>query len=69
MTKNYKLIRLLTIISPLTAIIFALFMGAILILIAGANPIIAYTTLFQESFSSYFGFGNTLTKMTPLLLH
>lgn len=38
-----------------------------LILLAGANPIIAYTTLFQESLTTYFGFGNTLTKMTPLL--
>ena len=61
------MIRLLPIISPLIAIIFALIIGAILILIAGANPIIAYTSLFQESFSTYFGFGNTLTKMTPLL--
>ncbi|MFM2062058.1 MAG: hypothetical protein RLZZ507_1728 [Cyanobacteriota bacterium] len=67
MTKNHKLIRLLTIISPLIAIAFALFAGAILILLAGANPIVAYTALFQESLSTYFGFGNTLTKMTPLL--
>ncbi|TBR58036.1 sugar ABC transporter permease [Westiellopsis prolifica IICB1] len=56
------------IISPLIAIASALGVGAILILIAGANPIVAYTTLFQESLSTYFGFGNTLTKMAPLLL-
>ncbi|WP_071187425.1 ABC transporter permease [Trichormus sp. NMC-1] len=62
-----RLKRTLLIISPLIAIGFALFAGAILILLAGANPIIAYTALFQESLSSYFGFGNTLTKMTPLL--
>lgn len=37
-------------------------------LVAGANPIAAYTALFQESLSTYFGFGNTLTKMAPLLL-
>ena len=37
-------------------------------MLAGANPIAAYTSLFQESLLSYFGFGNTLTKMTPLLL-
>ncbi|GBE91938.1 nucleoside ABC transporter membrane protein [Nostoc cycadae WK-1] len=42
-------------------------MGAILIIFAGANPITAYTALFQESLANYFGFGNTLTKMTPLL--
>jgi general nucleoside transport system permease protein len=66
--------RLLPILSPLTAlaqpavgIVFALIVGAILIIFAGANPITAYIALFQESLSTYFGFGNTLTKMTPLL--
>ncbi|MFN6571548.1 ABC transporter permease [Dendronalium sp. ChiSLP03b] len=58
---------LLPILSPLIAVVSALLVGAILILLAGANPIAAYTTLFQESLSTYFGFGNTLTKMTPLL--
>ncbi|MBA3921141.1 MAG: ABC transporter permease [Nostocaceae cyanobacterium] len=55
-------------LSPLIAIAAALLVGASLILLAGANPITAYTALFQESLSTYFGFGNTLTKMTPLLL-
>ncbi|BAT52634.1 inner-membrane translocator [Nostoc sp. NIES-3756] len=59
--------QLVPILSPLIAIGSALIVGAILILIAGANPITAYTALFQESLSTYFGFGNTLTKMTPLL--
>lgn len=36
--------------------------------LAGANPLAAYTALFRESLTTYFGFGNTLTKMTPLLL-
>ncbi|BAY10991.1 ABC transporter permease [Calothrix sp. NIES-2098] len=58
---------LLPILSPLIAIACALIVGAILIIFAGANPIAAYTALFQESLSTYFGFGNTLTKMTPLL--
>ncbi|MBW4561388.1 MAG: ABC transporter permease [Mojavia pulchra JT2-VF2] len=72
-TTNY-LKLLLPILSPLIAlaqpvvgIASALIVGAILILLAGANPIAAYTALFQESLSTYFGFGNTLTKMTPLL--
>lgn len=56
------------IISPLLAILLALIVGAILIAIAGKNPIAAYLALFQESLFSYFGFGNTLTKMAPLLL-
>ncbi|GAB1539075.1 ABC transporter permease [Scytonema sp. NUACC21] len=60
--------QLLPILSPLLAIAMALLVGALLISIAGANPIAAYTALFQESLSTYFGFGNTLTKMAPLLL-
>jgi ABC-type uncharacterized transport system permease subunit len=64
---NNRLHLLLPILSPLIAIASALLVGAGLILLAGANPIIAYTALFQESLSTYFGFGNTLTKMTPLL--
>ncbi|MEC4813729.1 MAG: ABC transporter permease [Scytonema sp. PMC 1069.18] len=64
---SYRLQPLFPFLSPLIAILSALIVGAILILIAGANPINAYTVLFQESLSTYFGFGNTLTKMTPLL--
>lgn len=59
---------LLPILPPVIAIASALLVGAILILLAGANPIAAYTALFQESLSTYFGFGNTLTKVVPLLL-
>ncbi len=47
---------LLKFLSPIIAIASALFVGAILILIAGANPIAAYTALFQESLFDYFGF-------------
>jgi len=59
---------LLPIRSPLIAIAAALLVGAGLILIAGKNPLFAYTVLFQESLTNYYGFGNTLTKTTPLLL-
>ncbi len=67
MKMNFRQSQILPIISPLIAILSALLVGAILIVIAGANPITAYTALFQESLFTYFGFGNTLTKTTPLL--
>ncbi len=67
MITNNRIQLLLPILSSLIAIASALIVGAILILLAGANPLTAYTALFQESLSTYFGFGNTLTKMTPLL--
>ncbi|BAZ71138.1 MAG: ABC transporter permease [Pelatocladus maniniholoensis HA4357-MV3] len=68
MMEIYRSKLLQSIFSPLIAIASALIVGAVLILLAGANPITAYTALFQESLSTYFGFGNTLTKMAPLLL-
>ena len=58
----------LPILSPVIAIAAALLVGAILILLAGKNPLAAYAVLFQESLANYYGFGNTLTKTTPLLL-
>ena len=60
--------NLLPIISPLIAIALALGVGAILILLAKANPITAYGILIQESLTNYYGFGNMLTKTAPLLL-
>jgi simple sugar transport system permease protein len=59
---------LLPILSPLIAIAAALIVGAGLIIIAGKSPIAAYGALFQEAIANYYGFSNTLTKTTPLLL-
>lgn len=68
MQTNRIQLVVLPIVSPLIAIAAALCVGAGLILIAGQNPIAAYNALFQESLANYYGFGNTLTKTTPLLL-
>ncbi|HEY9637009.1 MAG TPA: ABC transporter permease [Coleofasciculaceae cyanobacterium] len=68
METNRRQPVVLPILSPLLAIAAALLVGAGLIIIAGKNPIAAYSTLFQEAIANYYGFGNTLTKTTPLLL-
>ncbi len=60
---NFKILS-----SPLFAIFFSLLMGAILISLIGKNPLEAYRILFQESLFNYYGFANTLTKTSPLLL-
>ncbi|MBD2021389.1 ABC transporter permease [Leptolyngbya sp. FACHB-36] len=60
--------RLLLVLSPMLAIAAALLVGAGLIALVGVNPFAAYAILFNESLASYYGFGNTLTKMAPLLL-
>jgi general nucleoside transport system permease protein len=63
-----SLTRLLPIASSLLAIAAALGVGALLIAIAGVNPLKAYAILFSESLASYYGFANTLNKTAPLLL-
>lgn len=57
-----------SLLSPIIAIASALLVGAVLIALAGANPVKAYTVLFTESLADYYGFGSTITKTTPLLL-
>ena len=51
----------------LVAVLLALVIGAIIILISGANPLRAYGALFQGSFGSVTALGRTLEKATPLV--
>ena len=51
----------------LVSILIALLIGAVLIAVAGKNPIMAYQTLLDGAFKGY-GLTNTLIKATPLLL-
>ncbi|MDE5103954.1 MAG: ABC transporter permease, partial [Trichodesmium sp. St19_bin2] len=57
-----------SILFPIFAVLAALLAGAGLMILAKTNPVTAYTALFQESLTTYFGFSNTLSKTTPLLL-
>jgi len=52
---------------PLAAIVLALLIGAIILLISGANPIQAYIALFRGAFGSMTAIGRTLEKATPLV--
>lgn len=56
------------VLAPILAIAAALLVGAGLIAIAGVSPLKAYSVLFSEALANYYGLGNTLTKMAPLLL-
>lgn len=53
---------------PVTAIVLALLIGAIILLISGANPIDAYVALYKGAFGDTVAFGRTLEKATPLIL-
>ena len=63
-----KVYRILFHLRSVWAIVLALAVGAILIAVAGSNPIEAYVTLFEGAFFDYWGLAATLVKMCPLLL-
>ncbi|MGN6459565.1 MAG: ABC transporter permease [Pseudolabrys sp.] len=50
------------------AVVAALIIGAVLILIAGANPVTGYSALFMGAFGSVNSVAEVLVKTTPLLL-
>jgi simple sugar transport system permease protein len=54
--------------STLVAVLLALGVGAILIGIAGGNPLTAYRTMIDGSFGSLFDFGQLLIQAIPLLI-
>lgn len=53
---------------PLLAIFAGFIIGAILIIIAGKNPLVAYMALFKGSLGGVDKLGETFFKMTPILL-
>lgn len=61
-------VRIIYILKSVWAVIVALLIGAILILLAGGNPVEAYGALFRGGFFDYWGIGDTLLRMSPLLL-
>ena len=61
-------IRFLYLFKSVWAVLAALLVGSALIVSAGSNPVEAYAALFEGAFFEYYGFGNTLVKMSPLIL-
>jgi len=59
---------LLGFLIPLSAVITALLVGAIMLLTLQANPISGYMTMLNAAFGSLEGFANTSVKSIPLLL-
>lgn len=50
------------------AVLLALVIGGVLIGLTGHNPFVAYRELFGGAFFDYWGFSDTLVKLSPLLL-
>ncbi|NOK61553.1 MAG: ABC transporter permease [Chloroflexi bacterium AL-W] len=52
---------------PILAVIFALLIGAIIIVLSGANPLSAYGALFDGSFGDARAINRTIERATPLI--
>ena len=53
---------------PLMAVVLALMAGAVVLLFAGLNPLLAYATLFSTAFGTPYALSETVVKATPLML-
>lgn len=61
-------VRIVYLLKTVWAVLAALLIGAVLILLAGGNPLEGYSALFRGAFADYWGIGDTLVRMSPLLL-
>ncbi len=53
---------------PLLAVLFALAVGAVILLLLGVNPLEAYTAMITGAFGTVSGITQSVAKATPLLL-
>ncbi|ADC50031.1 ABC-type uncharacterized transport system, permease component [Alkalihalophilus pseudofirmus OF4] len=60
--------RLLSWSVPLIAVFLGIFIGAIIMLVSGYNPITGYSALIRGIFSDTYYLGETIRMMTPLIL-
>lgn len=58
----------LNVLLPVFGVIFALLLGAVMLLILKADPLAAYAALVRGAAGTRFGITQTLVKATPLLL-
>lgn len=66
--KRTQTSRLALVLAPLGAVVFTLFISALLVLWAGAPVGQTYGLLLQGGFGSVFAFSETLTRAIPLML-
>lgn len=67
-SKGSRLLGLLRpMLVPLLAIVTALLIGAIVMVLSGDNPLLAYYGLLKGAFGSGLGWAKTIRKMTPLI--
>lgn len=65
--KSFKQAYWLGPLTPVLATLAALFVGAIMLLFLGVNPLLAYANMLEGAFGSQNAIADTLVKATPLL--
>ena len=65
---RFRLSAIFDALMPVFATVAALLVGAIFLLILGANPVTAYAALIEGAFGNFNAFAETLVKAIPLLL-
>lgn len=68
MTARRRELLLSSIAAPAASVVLSLAAGAVLIRIAGQDPLAVYARLFGETLGSAYGIGQMLAKATPLAL-
>lgn len=67
-SRHPRLVAILSPLLPFIATLAALAVGAVMLILLGANPIEAYSALVEGAFGSRNALADTLVKATPLLL-
>lgn len=66
--KRQSVSRRIRLLVPVFSFIFSLLFGAVLLLISGVNPLVAYAAMARGAFGGYHALSETLVKAIPLML-
>lgn len=64
---DQRIVRVLANLTPVGAFLLAILIGAVMLVILGANPLVAFRALVSGAFGSMNALADTLVKATPLL--
>jgi len=68
MSKLFKIFSVNSLLVPLVAVVLGLIVGAIIMLIGGYDPLLAYSSLFKTVFGNVYDFGEAIREITPLIM-
>ncbi|PTM58931.1 ABC transporter permease [Desmospora activa] len=63
-----KINKQASLLAAVISVLMGMLIGAVMMLVAGYNPLVAYSALFQSAFLEPFDMGETIRTITPLIL-